>query len=261
MEVYFNELCLAGEANIQYEDIMRLGKLHACLRSRGILGCRTSQLEYGKLIQQAKIMPGSNPNAINFLFAFLRQPYESEDVEQKQDEYLKHLWLYNGTSCYGLALAYIMESMAISICSLEWKQPLLSIEKDDVTANVRNLFDEETYFFHLEWLDSLQPVDLVKCTIAPIDKKIKLRDDHGKDILQDFCNRLRNNEYVFEIVNSLPFNPGNRKFIHKIYETGLIELVLPWTDKGLGVVVKTTGRNFRETEKIAELLREEYGSI
>lgn len=34
---------------------------------------------------------------------------------------------------------------------------------------------------------------------------------------------------------------------------------MPWTDKGLGLVVQTTGRTRGETEKIADLLQEKYG--
>ena len=40
-----------------------------------------------------------------------------------------------------------------------------------------------------------------------------------------------------------------------------IEIVLPWTDKGYGIVVKTTGRTIRETQKIAQIIEEEFGYI
>ena len=41
----------------------------------------------------------------------------------------------------------------------------------------------------------------------------------------------------------------------------LIEIVLPWTDEGYGIVVKTTGRNIRETRKIDEIINERYGGL
>ena len=44
-------------------------------------------------------------------------------------------------------------------------------------------------------------------------------------------------------------------------EIELIEIVLPWTDKGYGIVVKTTGRTIRETQKIAQIIEEEFGYI
>lgn len=102
---------------------------------------------------------------------------------------------------------------------------------------------------------------MITCSDRPEDKRIKLRDDHGKDILKAFSDRLVNSEYVIEIINSMPFNSKNRRFIHKIREDGIIEIVLPWTDEGHGIVVKTTGRNLRETERIAEILKDKYGSM
>ena len=59
----------------------------------------------------------------------------------------------------------------------------------------------------------------------------------------------------------LPYNPYERKFIKRVRENGLIEIVLPWTDKGYGMVVKTTGRNLRETKRIAEIIEEELGYL
>ena len=66
---------------------------------------------------------------------------------------------------------------------------------------------------------------------------------------------------VYNIINALPFNSYERKFIRKIREDGLIEIVLPWTDKGYGIVVKTTGRTIKETEMIGKIIMEEYGGI
>ena len=97
--------------------------------------------------------------------------------------------------------------------------------------------------------------------LAAEEKKISLRDDHGMNVLMDFSKRLVRSPYVTAVINSLPFNPTERKFIRKVRDDGLIEIVLPWTDKGYGVVVKTTGRNIRETKKISEILNEKYGGI
>lgn len=260
MEVYFNELCLDNNTDMEYQDVTRLKKLYSCLRDNGIGSCRISRDEYAEMIRKAKEMPGSNRNVVDFLYAFLRQPYETESVEERQMEYLNHSWTYQGTDCYGFALAYIMDSMAISICDQVWNQPLISVEKDDASIEVRNLYDEITFSFHLEWLEGLRPVQLVKCHLRPEEKIIKLRDDHGKDKLLVFSRKIVNSEYVCEIMNSLPFNPGDRRFIHNTFNDGRIEVVLPWTDEGLGILIKTTGRNKRETDRIAEILKKEYGS-
>ena len=43
-----------------------------------------------------------------------------------------------------------------------------------------------------------------------------------------------------------------------ILMTELIEIVLPWTDEGYGLIAKTTGRTIAETKKIAEIIEEEF---
>ena len=81
------------------------------------------------------------------------------------------------------------------------------------------------------------------------------------DVLEAFSKRLIRSPYLIGIINSLPYNPYERKFIKRIRENGLIEIVLPWTDKGYGIVVKTTGRTIKETEMIGKIIMEEYGGI
>lgn len=103
------------------------------------------------------------------------------------------------------------------------------------------------------------PLHLKRTTIKPQDKKIHLRDDHGKDVLMHWSKRLVNSPYVEEIINSIPFNPRTTEPIRTTTDDGLLELVLTKTDAGYGMVVKTTGKNKRETEEIARILKERYG--
>lgn len=53
----------------------------------------------------------------------------------------------------------------------------------------------------------------------------------------------------------------NRRFINHTFADGIIHMVLPWTEQGLGIVVQTTGRNKRETDEIARILKEQFGHI
>jgi hypothetical protein len=78
--------------------------------------------------------------------------------------------------------------------------------------------------------------------IRPEEKNLAIRDDHGKNILTSFANKILKSPYVIEILNSLPFNPYQKEFIRKIKANGIIEIVLIETDEGLGLVLKTTGR-------------------
>jgi hypothetical protein len=90
-------------------------------------------------------------------------------------------------------------------------------------------------------------------------KKVSLRDDHGKDTLEAFSRKLCQSPYVKEVVNSLPFNPHDRRSIRRVTSSGLIDFVLSWTDKGYGLCVQSTGTNEKETNIIAIHLEKEFG--
>ena len=93
---------------------------------------------------------------------------------------------------------------------------------------------------------------------APERKPINLRDDHGKDILQPFAEKIRRSPYVKKIINSLPFNPRRTNPIRRTSQDGIVEFVLTWTDAGLGLCIQTTGRSLAETNSIALHLKEEF---
>lgn len=118
-------------------------------------------------------------------------------------------------------------------------------------------FSEIGFIIWEEWKNQ-QPIHLFETTLKPEQKKISIRDDHGKDKLTEFAKKLVNSVYVIEVINSLPFNSKDTSFIKNISYDGKIELVLHKTDKGLGLVVQTTGRTKRETDKIAKILEKEY---
>ncbi|MDN3512489.1 MAG: putative CRISPR-associated protein [Candidatus Jettenia sp.] len=103
------------------------------------------------------------------------------------------------------------------------------------------------------------PPHLVRINKKPEDKKIDLRDDHGRDVLMRWAKRLVNNPYVEEIVNSLPFSPRTTNPIKKVCDNGFVDIVFTKTDAGYGMVIKTTGRNKKETEEIVKILMERYG--
>ena len=92
----------------------------------------------------------------------------------------------------------------------------------------------------------------------PENKPISLRHDHGKDKLLTFSQRLVQSPYITKVINSLPFNPHQNHPIRRTYPDGKIELVLTWTDAGLGVCLQTTGRNLAETNTIAIYLTQKF---
>jgi putative CRISPR-associated protein (TIGR02619 family) len=91
-------------------------------------------------------------------------------------------------------------------------------------------------------------------------KKIKLRDDHGKDVLKAFADKICLSLYVKEVINSLPFNSRRTNPILNTYPDGKVEFVLTWKDKGYGLCIQTTGRNLAETNSIALHLEKEFSA-
>jgi putative CRISPR-associated protein (TIGR02619 family) len=101
---------------------------------------------------------------------------------------------------------------------------------------------------------SLIPID----GTDPTKKVINLRDDHGKDVLQKFAEKICRSKYVKKVVNSLPFNSKQCTPIRRATADGLVEFVLTWTEKGYGLCLQTTGRNQAETNSIALHLQQEF---
>lgn len=154
-----------------------------------------------------------------------------------------------------------MNSAALSIHESDWSDPFVLITKDGKNISARNISVKPHVAIHIPQMQADREPELTESDLPIKDKKISLRDDHGANVLMDFSKRLIKCPYVTGIVNSLPFHSHERRFIRKIREDGLIEIVLPWTDQGYGVVVKTTGRTMKETEKIAEIIMEKYGGV
>ncbi len=165
---------------------------------------------------------------------------------------------------YGLASAYLYSTLGIGFCSDEfWNKCKHKLSIIGETAYMADVFccSKPDHFDDIElqeFIDSRLPLELIETGVIPADKPIELRDDHGKDTLEEFAKKIRKSPYIISIVNSLPYNSSCINFIKKSYSNGLIELVLTNTDKGLGLVVKTTGRNLRETNAIAKIIEDEY---
>jgi len=259
MELYFNELSIKddGEAGL----IKPIQAVYVCLKNYGITTCRIRVEDFATMISSLNKTGEVNNNIYGFLYSFFKSPFESQYVNDIDEDYYSSEWSHDGVNCYGMAVAYLMNSASLSLFDDIWNSPIIPIDRDGEIVQVRNICNEKHCIDHREWLESGTSVVLEKCAISPSDKSINLREDHGKDQLMKFAQRLVNSEYVCAIINSIPFQGNRRRFIKSIKEDGVVEIVLPWTDKGYGLAVKTTGRNKRETARIAELLKEKYGQL
>lgn len=274
-DVVFNELSiepLAGDKTEAVKRVRQFLETFKTLRDKGFKGIRYDRffpdihLCKDYTFQDFCKEPQSRLLK-DLLISSRRYPFIDDDSKE-EDQYIESRFFLdkeeNKLECYGLAAAYLYSTSAIGFLSEQfWDQVefKLIIEKEEVNeAWIVCLSRKE----HLEseefcrWLEEQQEVCLA-ASLQTVDKKpISLRADHGKDLLEAFSKKLIKSPYVEGVVNSMPFNPKMKDCIKKLKPNGLIEFVLTWTDKGLGVVIQTTGKNLKETEAIAAILKEKF---
>ncbi|MFZ3253839.1 MAG: hypothetical protein WA133_06130 [Syntrophales bacterium] len=209
-------------------------------------------------------------NLKDFFLGFRKFPYEAGD-ETAEDRFIQATYRlnepeetnYNGAITEGLAWAYIRETLCISFpVNSVWRKTNICLREEKGQENSLVLAFHASQLEHIEfhqaWIDSLKEIVLIETDTLPSQKKVNLRDDHGKDALTAFAQKLLQSPYLKGVINSLPFNPKEGNFIRSAYSDGRIELVLIWTDEGFGMVVQSTGRNLRETEAMAQILKDQY---
>lgn len=214
----------------------------------------------------------SNKNEKNIILSLIKKPF-TNDILNEQSDRVNEYYFENQelgieqTYCNGLSMAHITEVPSISLGGEAfWEQIQINFFRENINTNiienvtVLNISIEDSLnnsLFSL-FAESTAQYSLVESSLLPTQKSISFRPDHGTDILTAFANRLINSTYVISVINSLPFNPKTVRFIRNVFNDGKIEIVLHWEDAGFGMLIQTTGRNYRETKAIAEILQNEY---
>lgn len=225
----------------------------------------------------AEWLSNLNTKDKNKIFAITyRKPFLGDYLGDKKEETGKYFFTSSELNieqvyCNGLATADMMEIPCVSLLHHKiWGNNKLEIFREtEESSNPESVFvynvatnDGLLSDDFQQFCESISKVELLHSTLSYQEKKqkIHLRDDHGKDVLEKFAHRIINNQYVEGVINSLPFNSKTSLFIsdRDIHKDGRIEITLHWEDAGYGMVLKTTGRNHRETEAIANILRNEY---
>lgn len=208
----------------------------------------------------------------NKILSVVKKPFTNEVLSERVSDLSKFYYINNEigvpeTYCSGLATSYVLESLCSSILSNSiWDKNKIEFHKiinDDFETEsvaVVNVSKEDHFATNdiQKFLEYLVDIKLDTTEAEPNSKPIVLRDDHGKDKLMTFSKRLVNSKYVVSVINSLPFNPKKINLIKDIYPDGKIELVLYWEDMGIGLIIQTTGKNYRETKAIADILKKEF---
>ena len=249
---------MSQEAFSDRNNITGLANTYRALRENGFNACFMSADDYNSVAE----FLGSNDsykNILYFFYSFFHAPYEnSENIMEAEESYFQSDWHFAGENCFGLAMSYILDTLSLSINADKWRE-IVGITRDEEIVSVRNVASSDHIKYHTDWINSKKNIELIVSDIPADIKSIHLRDDHGKDVLLPFSKKITKSPYVISIINSLEFHPHYRKFIYDISDNGIIKCVLQWTDLGYGIAIQTTGRNYRETEKIAMILEDEFG--
>lgn len=219
-----------------------------------------------------------NPLAIVLLSMFIKPQVDEEDDESLKSYLDTTVEISVGedqrVEADGFNAAYCQGTFCVGFASESiWESDFfdISVTSNGKTKDVRwacisspDFYSKKQEHAHRKpefdaWLREIRPVTLLKSTKLPEKKTIYLRDDHGKDKLMAHAKSLCNNPYVESILTSLPYKPQAKSYIAKIYDDGLIDIVLYWEDKGYSMRVKTTGRNITETTRIANIIKDRYG--
>ncbi len=203
----------------------------------------------------------------DLLLSIVRQPYIDDNDAQIENRFISsYAFLANEdlSAVEGLAIAYLYQSVAVSLSSSnQWNVHEINLKfseagYDDQMVKVNHASQVAHIELQKEWIASRIGVRLPITELTVQQKEINLRDDHGRNILLSFSQKLIRSQYVTKIINSLPFNPNENDFVRRYHEDGKIELVLVRSDQGLGLVIQTTGTNLLETIAIAEIINGEF---
>ena len=281
MNLIFNEISFLPLT--ENEHVLRerfLSMIKTFKKAKAQLGF--SHIVWPNAYAQVPVMVGHNysswvvklpPKDLNEVMSFTKRPFV-EDAIADQISVLDEYYFEdenNGikqTHCVGLGTAHITESPAISVPGVAiWEKEKITFFNQNSettiveTVEVFNVSTEASIEApnFITFVESIATVNLVVTNLQPSEKTKHISGDHhGKDLLTAMASRMFNSEYVIGIPYSIAFNSHTTRFINKVFANGIVEIVLHWEDSGYGMAVQTTGRNLRETQAIAEKLRDEY---
>ena len=101
-------------------------------------------------------------------------------------------------------------------------------------------------------------IEIVKCK----EKELNIDGGrhHDKEKVEAFGKKLIQSPYVCKILGSAEYETRKKDFILEIEpqgKAGVIKIKIPNEEKAT-ILVKTSGRNFKETQKIAQILEQEF---
>lgn len=290
IEICFNELTITPLCTTDEEVEERVNAYALLLKKMKVFLGGNIKVRYENGTEDIKLQEKQSLNSFcyshlkdkiwrdkcSLILSMARKPYINEGEEEKHGVYA-----YNDVrckteekelECLGLYCAFLYHSFAVGFSSNEfWKNnyklSLILKPKGQEGENIKRIeenvynISEEAFLLKedfVDWIVEHHSIPLEVTDVKPEDKKPNFRKDHGVDKLKLFFCRLRNCGYIVSCINSLPFNPKEKKLIRKVYPNGNIEIVLTNTAQGLGLVVETTAQNIYQAKAIAKYIQENY---
>lgn len=283
-ELTFNPLCKSdSEVESRLDNFV---KLLVKLKSYGIMRVRIEE-DYSQIplmdgltlsdiyARDSVSMDSAKRNRAFLLAGTLRQPCVTEDIEDKffggKDNVEKCICtsITPKQECWGLYVASILNSFSVGftqpwiVTDQDKMCKIQVVYKDETKVKETAVLcmtseDDENNKMFVELMSSQVDLPVEENDDAPESKINKFPSHHGKEICEEYAKLIAKCKYVNKILNTIDHNSGEKDFIHKVYENGLIEIRMTWTPRGLGIVVATTGKNKAQIAWIAKHLESNY---
>lgn len=289
MEAYFNELScypLCESKECAQKRAYKFASLLTETKKRGfnIVRCHDNGIAYIPLCCDYSIADFCCENLRGskeiLLLSVLRPPYFKPDSEEEK-AYIENSFSVSAIndikqegrkSAYGLSAACLHNSIGQNFCSCdfweqnkEYKIHAINDAGKEKVYKVLSFSIPEDYetLEYKRWQAKTQPCNFRDCGLDQTQKQCKLSSDHhGNDVLKKFAKEsLFILPYIESVVTSLAYTPNSKTFVKELhYDTGRIEIVLKWTEKGYGMVIQTTARNDVELIQIGYELEKRFGN-
>jgi hypothetical protein len=208
----------------------------------------------------------------DFLLGMFAKPFIDENDTEIERRYISKHYYFEDLSnnikqreCLGLASAYLYQTLSISLQSgSAWTKNNLKItiasDNSTVFEIIKNIFSEICFDNSdiNNFIKQIGTIKLVETIKLPDEKKLHLSSDHhGYEKLKNHWERLKKCPYVIE-GRSTDFSRRSPQYIIKVEPGGLTGVIILAPDPPYTLWVQSTGRNYRETREISQILQREY---
>ena len=283
MAVFFNEITIAKEPTDNRRLLAELGRVWARLceatdgREKRILVEETALAQLMSVVSDPEL--GMARELQQFLCTVMQRPYcpndncWSDEVRDRfyGSEFSMHVSHRHVVECKTMGWAYLNGAITVGFETASVRKNIMHeitetlVEGGERRMDVlcitsaKHLSDRRLQSWVTCQLELEEAVLPSPCELDPAEKRINYRDDHGREILDEFARRLVRNKYVVGVVNSIPWRPRCDHFIlDPVRADGIVNVCLHWHDTGYGLAVQTTARGVPQTSLVAELLANEY---